>query len=432
MILYPKLLVFSTNSLRRDGSNGKIIGELLFGWPSERIAQFYTYAEYPDSDVCDNFYRVTNAEAVKSLLPFKKVGGIVSNQIKDRDIIHHSKDNLDGKRKPRKNPLTLLVRDLVWGFHGWESKQFWGWIKAFAPDVILLQAGESSYLHRIVLRVAKRIGVPFVILNTENYYMKNYNYLVGHGWEILYPIYKAECDKAFRCLMKNSAKEIYTNSVLDAQYYKSFGRHGIVIYQGSSLSEMPDVRNTPPIISYAGNLGVNRHSALIELAEALVSVNSEAMLDVYGRAPSEEVQKALESVKGLRYHGVVAYSKVLEVMRNSDYMVHVESNDPFWSKDLCAAFSTKISDILSAGKCLILYASPFLACSRFIADNHCGFLIQTKDQLIPRLKELLDSRNIKQELRNNALITAKEYFDSSKNAAVFLRVINDVVKLQLV
>ena len=427
MKLYPKLLIFSTNSLRRDGSNGKVIGELLSGWPSDHIAQFYTYAEYPDSDVCDNFYRVTNAEAVKSLLPFKKVAGIVSNQVKVSEKKHPPQNDLDGKRKPYKNPLTLLVRDIVWGLRGWESKRFWNWIKDFAPDVILLQAGESSYLHRIVLRVAKRIGVPFVILNTENYYMKDYNYLIGRGWEILYPLYKTECDKTFRRLMKNSAKEIYTNSVLDAQYYKAFGRHGVVIYQGSSLEEMPEVHNTPPVISYAGNLGINRHSALIELAEALVSVNPEATLDVYGRAPSDEVRVALESAKGLKYHGVVPYSKVLDVMRESDYMVHVESADPFWIKDLCAAFSTKISDILSAGKCLILYASPSLACSRFIMDNRCGFLIQTKDQLVPRLKELLDSPNLQQELRSNALKTAKVHLDSSKNAEMFLQVINEAV-----
>ena len=265
------------------------------------------------------------------------------------------------------------------------------------------------------------------LMKKENYYMKDYNYLKGRGWEILYPFYKAECDKTFRRLMKNSAKEIYTNSVLDAQYYKAFGRHGMVIYQGSSLKEMPEVHNTTPVISYAGNLGINRHSALIELAEALVSVNPEATLDVYGRAPSEEVRKALESAKGLKYHGMVPYSKVLDVMRESDYMVHVESAEPFWVKDLCAAFSTKISDILSAGKCLILYASPSLACSRFVEENRCGFLIKTKDQLIPGLRGLFDDASLQQEYRANALMTAQKYLDSSKNASLFLNVIKEVV-----
>lgn len=421
----PRLLIVSVNALRKGGSNGKVLTEMLGGWPKEKVAQFFMHDEQPDFDVCENFFCVTDNDALYSF----KTGKPRFKIIKEKVITEKRKCDAQIAREPRKrNALTLLLRDIIWNSKRWQCEAFWKWIEDFSPEAILLQAGASSYSHNIAVQVAKKYKLPIAIFNTENYYLKDYNYLKGYGWDFVYPLYKWECDRAFRKLMKASSLEIYTNEVLDEQYYEAFHRHGVLIYQGSTLEPMPHKAHDIPLFTYAGNLGVNRHKPLIELAQALQTISSDYFLDVYGKTPNDDIKKELESGKGIRYKGMVPYDEVLRVTEDSDYMIHAESSDPFWIRDLNAAFSTKISDILKAGKCLILYSDKSFACSKFVESNDCGCLITNKAQLVEKIKGLIENPELQAKYRENALIAAEKYLDSKKNSADFIEAISKFVK----
>lgn len=420
----PRLLIISVNALRKGGSNGKVLTEMLGCWPSDKIAQFFMHDEQPDFDVCQNFFRVTDREALLAFKTGKRQYHILTKAEK----IQNNPDQNGNAGKPNKNALTLLLRDIVWNSKRWQGKEFWQWIEDFNPDVVLLQAGASSYTHNIAVQVSRKYSIPLAIFNTENYYLKNYNYLEGRGWDFVYPIYKWECDRAFRKLMKQSSLEIYTNELLDEQYYKVFHRHGVLVYQGSTLDVMPCINNKPPRFTYAGNLGVNRHVPLIEVAQALQRLSPDYYLDVYGKTPNDVIKSQLEKEPGIRYHGIVPYSEVIRITEESDFMVHAESSDPFWIRDLNAAFSTKISDILKAGKCLILYADASFACSKFVERNDCGCLITKRELLEAKIKELVSSQELQEKYCKNAIQTAERDLDSKKNSEKFLRTIASIIR----
>lgn len=421
---YPRILIISINALNKAGSNGKVLSEFFSGWDKNALAQLYMYNEYPDFEVCNNFFRITDKEALMAF----KTGKVVGRKIEAGDNCD-SKEDLTPKisHRPNRNPLTCLLRDIVWNSNRWRSKKYWDWIKGFNPELVFLMAGASSFIHKIAIDVANHCDVPLVVYNTENYYFKNYNYLKGRGWSWLFPIYKAECDKMFRRLMARSECEIYNNEELDYLYSNEFGRHGKVIYQASNLSPLSNPNNTIPIFSYAGNLGINRHEALIEIGDALHQISPDYHLDVYGRA-TPDVEKQLDAAAGIKYHGLVTYQEVIEVMEKSDFMIHAESFTPFWVKDLSTAFSTKLSDILSAGKCLILYADSSLACSNYVKKNNCGCLITEQKLLKKQLVELINSSETQDLYRKNALIAAKRDMDGKKNCAEIHRLLQDVIK----
>lgn len=417
----PRLLIVSINALRKSGSNGKVMRDLLLSWPTEKLAQLYLHNETPDFDVCHNYYRVTDKEALIAFCTGKQVGG---------EIVRNKEEMVEGLpvtvSRPKKNPLTLLLRDLVWNSRRWQSRVFWQWIEAFSPEVVLVQAGESSFSHQIGIDISEKYRVPLVVFNTENYFLKDYNYFKGKGWSVLYPLLKWESGKVFEKMMQVSVKEIYNNELLDEQYYEKFGRHGEVIYQSSTLSRMIHNPHNPPVFSYAGNLGINRHKALIELADALQEIASDYYLDVYGRAPSEEVVAQFAQTRGIRFHGLIPYENVLKIMENSDFMIHAESFDPFWVKDLNAAFSTKISDILKAGKCLILYADNHLACSEYIIKNQCGYVISDSAHIAEKINELLSNQTLQSFYRDNAAKVAERDMSGDKNAMRFQQIISSV------
>ena len=269
--------------------------------------------------------------------------------------------------------------------------------------------------------------ILLVVLNTENYYLKNYNYLESYGWKWVFPLLKWENDRMFERLMRTSRKEIYNSQFLDELYAERFKRHGEVLYQGSSLKPFQNHMHDKSCLTftYAGNLGINRHKALIQIGEALQSISKDYNLDVYGRA-TEDVTMQLNEAKGIRYHGFISYDKLIKIMMESDFLVHAESFDEFWVKDLQAAFSTKLSDILATGSRLILYADKNLACSRYVENNKCGCLISSPQTLAKQLKELINDETLQEQYRKNALIAAKRDLDADKNREVFFNIIEKV------
>ena len=420
----PRLLVVSTNAVRRGGSNGRLLAELLNKWPAEKLAQFYTHSEYPDFDICKTFYRITDNEAFRAFLTGKKVGCEIKAA---PDLKEAGQSVVASQRKPPKNALTLLLRDIVWNSWRWLSKDFWHWVDEFRPEAVLVLAGASAYPHNTAIKIANRCKIPLIVLNTENYYLKDYNYLKANGWNLFYPLYKWECDCGFRRLMRRSSLEIYINKQLSEDYDKAFGRPGEVIYHCSLQEAMPIPANKMPIFSYAGNLGIDRHKALIQLADTLQRISPSFILDVYGRALSESVEHELRQSPGIAFHGMVPYDEVIQVMRNSDFMVHAESFDPFWIKDLRTAFSTKIADILKSGKCLILYAAPSFACTKYVQDNDCGCVITTPEIMESKLRELISNKELQLHFIKNALIAARRDMDGTTNSLRFMQLVTDVV-----
>jgi len=418
-----RVLVVSINAFNVNGSNGKVLAEYFKGWNSDNLAQFYVYNEMPDYPVCKNYFRVTDRDALRAMMSGNGAGRIISSSENSVPSI-----NSDGQtNSPQKNPLTCLLRDIVWNCNRWRGKTFWKWIDDFKPDVVFTMAGASSFIHKIAIDIANHSNAPLVVYNTENYYFKNYNYMKDKGWGLLYPIYYWECRRMFRKLMKYSSVEIYNNKQLDDLYSKEFGKHGTVLYQASTLEPMPSPSSEGPIqFSYAGNLGINRHKALIDIGDALQSISSNFYLDVYGRA-NPEVAEQLSKAKGIRYHGIIPYNEVLQVMKRSHFMIHAESFDPFWVKDLSTAFSTKISDILSAGKCLILYADTSLACSQYVINNNCGCVISNQGHLKDTLCELIYNNELQSLYKKNAIISAKRDMDGSRNGIIFRQLLNDIV-----
>lgn len=419
---YPRVLIVSRNALKISGSNGKVMAEMFGNWDSDCLAQLYTHNEFPEYKECQHYFRVTDKEAIKALLPWKRVGGVVANK---QSFASDGTANI--RNVVKKNPMTLLLQDIVWNFGCWKSEELQSWIDNFKPEVLFFMAGSSSFMAKIAIDIAKRKAIPLVVFNTENYYLKNYNYLERYGWKWVFPLLKWENDRMFERLMETSCKEIYNNHLLDELYAERFGRHGEILYQGSSLKPFQKRKRDKSHLTftYAGNLGINRHQALIQVGQALQSISESYFLDVYGRATDDVLQQLNQAV-GIRYHGFVSYKELVVLMQESDFMIHAESFDEFWVKDLQTAFSTKLSDILASGSCLILYADKSFACSQYVEENNCGCLISSHQTLAKQLKELINDETLQEQYIKNALIAARRDLDSDKNRERFFEIIENV------
>ena len=51
---YPKVLVISNECFSNESSNGRTLKNLFYGWPINKLAQFYIISKKPDFQTCNN------------------------------------------------------------------------------------------------------------------------------------------------------------------------------------------------------------------------------------------------------------------------------------------------------------------------------------------------------------------------------------------
>lgn len=414
---YKKLLIISNAAISDSNSNGRTIKNLIYGWDKLKLAQFYTYGN-PDFDVCDNYYRVSDNEALKSFIKLKSFGGKTENI----NITTVAKQKSQSK-KIKKTPLKSLLREIVWGTNAWNKQNFKKWVDDFSPEVIFLFMGDTSFLLNIAMDIAKKKNIPLIVYSCENYYFKNYNYLTKKK-SFIYTVFHKKYVRTVKRLSNVAESFVFISEALMNCYKNEFPHiEADFIMTASGLQDLKP--NSGSLITYAGNLGIGRHKALIEIGNALQEIDKSLKITLFGKSPNKEIGDMLVNCEGIDYKGLVPYSEVISAIQNSKIVIHTEYKDEFYIEDLKYAFSTKISDCVSSGVPFFCYASRKLPFTDFLIDNKCAIITESKDELAEKLKVILFDENERELLIANAKVTAQKYFNQNRNLEKFRDIISN-------
>lgn len=419
---FPKVLIISHNCFSESGSNGRTLANFFRGYPTERLAQFYIYNEMPSSDVCCNYYRVTDKDALKSLISFKCGTKI---DLKEQPDIQNG--NVVKYKKPNRTPLVYYAREWIWSLGHWNNKRLVDWLNDFSPDIVLFQAGDAAFLYQFALELSKKYGIPLVIYNSESYYFKEANFLAkSFASELFYKIlHRRFCKYAKRAIVYAS-RSIYITDALKDLYDGEFTRPSNTIMTASSLvGSMAAVPKVEKKISYLGNLGVGRYETLIELASILQTIDFNLTIDVYGKA-SEDVIAQLNRTKGVRYCGFVSYEQCVQIMCESEILIHVENFSAFYLEDSKYAFSTKIADSLSCGTCLFVYAPDELYCTQYLKSTEAACVATNRDEAHSLLKCLVADEKLRKKYSARGKVIACQNHAIDKNRKAFQAIIQEV------
>jgi hypothetical protein len=422
---FPRVLVISHNCFSLNSSNGRTLSNFFINWPKKALAQFYINNEIPDSGLCNNYFRVTDTEALKAFYKGSSVGSVITNKtvandLKNQDILLKNVY----RRHRRRTSFNYIVRNLIWDSKRWRSKEFEKWIDDFSPEVVLLQLGDYAFMLRIALEIAKNKNIPLLIYNSEDYYFKD-----RHSLSPLYHYYRYDYKQQVRKLISYASHSIYISDMLKETYEKEFQHRATVIMTSTNMKPAVDKGiNSPFVVSYLGNLGVGRHKSLIEIADALHEVAPDVYLDIYGKLPNDEVEKALTACTSIRIKGFVSYEEVVGIMKYSDLLVHTENFSDFYQWDLKHAFSTKIADSLGSGTCFFVYAPENIACTKYLQVNKAACLVTNKRDLKESLKSLITDIELRQSYIDTALQVANSRHNASVNAGIFKSLICQITK----
>lgn len=416
-----RVLIISNQPLDKSTSNGRTLLNFLGNENCKNMAQFFLRKGRPEFDVCENYFFASDSAVLKAVLKGKSAGGVFEkSQLKEKYV----QGGRSIKRVSR-TPFTMLTRNFLWSRKCWR-KDFYQWVDKFNPECVLLQAGDAPFLYNIAVEIAEKYKAPLVIYNSEDYYFKDYNYFKNSGITgIFYPFFRKMLKKAVKKALEIASVSIYISEDLKETYDKEFNKNSVAIYTATEVEpNITEKKN--PIFSYLGNLGLDRHLGLIKIAEALQRINPQFKLDVYGALDNEAIIKMFEDCSALDYHGLVSYERVKEVIAGSLLVFHTESTDPFYVRDICHGFTTKIADSLASGTCFCIFAPETLSCTKYIIENKCGCVITDHTQLEEKLSEIITDKKLRQEYINNALNLVDKNHNLQKNQTRFEEIINNL------
>lgn len=383
---------------------------LLEEYPSENLASVYIRDEVPDSDVCSRYFNISENKIIKSLLKRNiKTGTEVSSEKPDdsvnEDLQAHNERYVKMKKKRRYS--MLLARELIWKLGKWHTPELDAFLDSFKPDVILHSMDGYIHLNRIIEYAIKRTNAKAVG------YIWDDNFTYKQHRNFGYKIYRFFQRGSLKRLSKLT-QEFFAISNLTKKEADSFFDIDCHLLTKPLLKE-PVVENknrTYPInMLYTGSLIIGRDRSLLRISEALKKVNQKKALitlDVYTQTVlSDEMRSQIQN-DFCRIHEPIPQAEALKKQNEADVLLFLEDIDGTDAKVARLSFSTKITDYLSAGKCIFAVGNRDTAPMQYFIENNAAVVCTNDAEILKNLTSLCEDESLINKFAENACISAKK------------------------
>ena len=412
-----KVLVISQTVFSKTSNMGKTLTSYFTGFRPDELAQLYFHSEKPTNpDVCRDYYRFSDVDALKSIFSSKRKG----TKIEASDICscdESARIDTGISRKAYKvgskhKAWVLLLRDLIWRLSRWNNAQLLQWVDDVKPDVIFFASGDGAFSYRIAKKIKERLNVPMVMACVDDYYLNNRN--------------KSEFLGKFRqkIFLKSVKKtvadvdEIFTIcDTMNAAYTELFEKKCRTLHTSAEFKELK-IRTDADQVSYIGNVGYDRYKQLLDLGKAISRIscdNAPHHIDVYSGSINEEYITSLKSAAGIVFHGSVPASNVPKIMESSVAVIHTEAFDNETQNLVRFSVSTKIAESLMYGPCLIAYGPEGIASIDYLKENNAAYVITRPEDLESGLTEILTNAALREQIIKNARALAERNHNADVN-----------------
>ncbi len=405
---YPHVAIVSSNPLRSDMANGIFMQSLFSGWPKDRLAQIYfkvAMPNMPDSDVCDDYRMITMSGLTHRCHPRKN----------EREANPTSSDTNHGKLNGKRLVMQhlrhrsrlfpwLKAGQEAWSAHGWLQRSLERQLKKVRPEIVYGLLGNYC-LTKITYSACQKLGLPLFVHVTDDFVTSKY-----HGVPFSATFHQAAKRWLGRAVGYSSGCAAICPAMAE-EYQQRYGGHWTwftTVLDANRYDPNPRVPDGVVRLVYAGNLGLRRWHSLRKLALALRELATrqgiEVRLAIY--APPEEIEihrKALDLRPTVELRGWAHPAKLPRLFHDSDILVHAESFDPQQALLTKWSFSTKLSQYMMAGRCILALGPPELASIRLVRDEQVGISLTDFDanKLTRELEPLIQSNAMRRTCGEN-------------------------------
>lgn len=365
-----KILVISHNSFSKTSNNGKTLESIFSAVDKDDLAQIYfSNNELPDFEYCNRYFKIADMDVLKSLISLgsKVCGKPIINEVTIEDTAKNS-FLFDFFKKLFKG--SGFLRDFLWLTGKWKTNDLKKWCYEFSPDIVFFLGGNSAFSHEIALYLKGVMGVPLVTYFTDDYIINNkktglYSFVNNFFLE-----------RVYNKTIANSELLFTIGSKMSHEYSRYYDRDFLYIMNSVDYVEynIPVIKNDELVVSYFGGLHLNRWKMLARFSSNLPS---NVVLHIYTAASITPEIKEYVLNSGAVLKGFVTSDNIQVKMLESDFLLHVESDEDSIKSITKLSISTKIPEYLISGRPLIAFGPKDLASIQFVVDNNVGFYIDS-------------------------------------------------------
>lgn len=417
----PKILICTVDTWnsKLSASSSNTFSALFAQYDAQDLANVYIREEFPDSKVCSKYFRISEQLVIKSLVkPKVKTGREVAaaEEASKSDLDTLEKyHQLYNKNRAKCSYVKLFIREIIWLFGRWRTKELDAFLEDFSPDVVVFSMEGYIHFNRICRYIVKKTGAKAIgYFWDDNFTYKQLKNNIGFRMFRLFQ--RRSLKKLVKCTNKFWAISPKTKEEAD----EFFGIDTILLTKPVDMPEksipMTAVYEKPLKMVYTGNLAIGRVSTIIALSKALDKLNKNELLmelEVYTpTALSPEELKELGSF--VRVCPPVPMDKVVGIQEKADILLFAEDIDGPSSKIARLSFSTKITDYLRSGKCILALGNADTAPMEYFAQTGAAICITQKEKIEENLRMISESPEILTEYATRAYECGKENHDGEK------------------
>lgn len=414
-------------------SGADTLSTLLEDYGADRVANIYIRSDVPDSKSCANYFQIMELNVIKSIFHPKLQTG--RRVYLSEDSALTSKESAEIKEKNIYSFFTryrfrvfLWLRELLWKLGKWNSRELNAFISEFHPDVFVFSIESYRYYNRLnqyiidTYKPKKVIG--FLWDDNFTYRQEPYNiFAILDRFFLRRSVFKliSSCDEVLAIcpLMKKECdKEFNINSL-------------VVTKPSREISNLPYTRKGHGIIRlvYTGSLVIGRFDTIKLLVDIINEINKEFgfrfFFDIYSQTSLSKSQiDSLNMPNSSRFNGSISQSAVFEEQQRADILVFVENLDNRCKNIARLSFSTKITDYLSSGRCIIAIGPQDISSINYFKEEDAALVASHRQELREKLITILSNDSLLEYYANQARNLALNNHNRERIKSMFDEIIN--------
>lgn len=410
----PRILIITRGVWKDSEGTSSTLTNFFKGYDRDKIAEIYIETKQPQTVCCSRFFQISEYSLIKKIfLPKTKTGFDFRNDsefVTNEEVSNKEARTMNWVRRHR-SYLFIWLRELLWSFNGWQTKELRDFIQEFNPDMIWMDGSPRILMNRLHQYVKKVSGKPSTLFLMDDVYT------YPRTWNLLELLYYKKLRSLVRKNVACSDKVFVASPKMKEEYDKTFNIDSYFIAKGADFSQIQPIGTTPHKgikLVYLGQVYCGRIYTLIRLVEILKKKNEEGVdfhLSIYTNnyIPPKELEKV--QVEGVsEVLDVVPYSELGKVMEENDILLFVETFEEKYKNLARLSFSTKIVDYLASGKCIFAIGPGEIAPIRYFNDNEVAFVASKPDEIEKKIDEMITEQS-RQEIASRSFEFAKKEHD---------------------
>lgn len=433
-ITYPRLLICALSRVNKlDNTNSNLLlRNLLAQWPRERLAQIYSGGDNGDEGFCGNYYHISAQDRIWGRL-FFRLKGIYSD-----DSLFGSALNGDASVENDHKPETRLrgiaakllvdsgLYELIFRIH--PSDKLLNWTKKIAPDVILVQGYNLSFVWLTHI-LEQHLHKPIAYYASDDWPSYLYASKVGL-LAFTEPVMRRIVARSVTRLFKETDLQFSFNSVMGEEYERRYGKPFTPIMHCDDPERFrlaEPIRLYPPEIRSIIATGVfddSRWPLLVDLAEACGRLNQEGISARVTVLATRMSKPGFNKVSSCRYVDLredPGHDLLPSYLKGADLLYLPETFDEKHVRAYRYSISSKAHLFMFSQRPILVYGHPQTGLVTYARSKRWARVvdIRNSDLLFAALRQLLSDDAVREDLVSRAKEVALENHDCTSVRELF-------------